>query len=77
MKREDRLAISAYPVPLSIYEFSEGKAVDEVLDGLTQVGVNFLVRNYALQELLIRLQTVSASSLQEFVVIHLIVPYYY
>ncbi len=38
MKREDRLAISAYPVPLSIYEFSEGKAVDEVFRRINSGG---------------------------------------
>lgn len=38
MKRDDCLTISAYPVPLSIYEFSDGESVDEVFRRINSGG---------------------------------------
>ena len=38
MSREECLAISAYPVPLSIYEFSDGESVDEVFRRINSGG---------------------------------------
>lgn len=38
MTRADCLAISAYPVPLSIYEFSDGESVDEIFRRINSGG---------------------------------------